>query len=267
MVLKLLVIHTLLIISFIGSRCSYSEADSPTSRTGVRGPRARLWEDHLVYFVFTKSVMKEDRVVIRRIMREIETRTCMRFVEKHQKRSKQLYIKMFKTYNCGICQPFGLMCPLTNAGTVKTTYPLIRRESKGKIEQVKLVFKMPFCGRLTKTLRGLITHELFHVLGVHHTQLRPDRDHFIAVDRSAVRVDKRVQYFPKCETCDTYSLPYECHSVMHYGYSDFARVPWWLSVFRPTMTSRHPSCHLTIDGGTVATKTDWEMVNRVQGCF
>ena len=115
----------------------------------------------MVHFVFTKSVAREDMVVIRRIMGEIETRTCIRFVERHQTKYKQLYIKMYKTYNCGVCQPLGLMCPLRNAGIVKTTYRLTNRANT---EKVKLVFKMPFCGRLTKILKGLITHELFHVL-------------------------------------------------------------------------------------------------------
>ena len=210
--------------------------------------------------------MKEDREVIRKIMREIETRTCVRFVERHQRRDKQLYIKMYKSYNCGVCQPFGLMCPLRNAGTVKTTFPLTDRAENVEFEQVRLIFKLPFCGRLTKVLKGLITHELFHVLGVYHTQLRPDRDQYIAVDRSAVRTEKMLQYFPVCTTCKTFSLPYECHSVMHYGYSDFAVAPWWLAVFRPTMVARHPLCRLSIDGGSVPTRADWEMVNRAQRC-
>ena len=36
--------------------------------------------------------------------------------------------------------------------------------------------------------------------------------------------------------------------------------------FRPTMTSKHPSCRLTSDGGVRATKTDWEIVRRKQKC-
>ena len=57
------------------------------------------------------------------------------------------------------------------------------------------------------------------------------------------------QYMPKCYECDTYNLPYECDSVMHYGWMDFAASGRLLAFFRPTMTAKHPSCHLTSDGG------------------
>ena len=36
--------------------------------------------------------------------------------------------------------------------------------------------------------------------------------------REAIRQEKLVQFFPKCESCPTYNLPYECNSIMHYGF-------------------------------------------------
>ena len=37
----------------------------------------------------------------------------------------------------------------------------------------------------SEIVAGLIQHELFHVLGLYHTQLRPDRDLHIRVHRCA----------------------------------------------------------------------------------
>ena len=38
--------------------------------------------------------------------------------------------------------------------------------------------------------------------------------------REAIRQEKLVQFFPKCESCPTYNLPYECNSIMHYGFRE-----------------------------------------------
>ena len=40
------------------------------------------------------------------------------------------------------------------------------------------------------------------------------------------------QYYPACTSCPTHSLPYECHSIMHYGTADFSRGSWLLALVR-----------------------------------
>ena len=103
------------------------------------------------------------------------------------------------------------------------------------------------------------------------------------VNMEAVKVNHRSQYGPPCHSChvrlssliisfyflhfQTFGLPYECDSVMHYGYKDFAAIGRWvekpsieyasdikwnrmdcwclsrmLAWFLPTMTSVDDSC-------------------------
>ena len=103
---------------------------------------------------------------------------------------------------------------------------------------------------------------LFHIeliLGLIHTQNRPDRDRYININVDAIDRRSMDQYMPKCYNCETYNLPYECDSLMHYGWMDFASSGRLLAFLQPTMTSRHSSCHLTSDGGNKATEADWEM--------
>ena len=68
------------------------------------------------------------------------------------------------------------------------------------------------------------------------------------VNMEAVKVNHRSQYGPPCHSChvrfssliidnlfiwnhifffQTFGLPYECDSVMHYGYKDFAAIGRW----------------------------------------
>ena len=102
------------------------------------------------------------------------------------------------------------------------------------------------------------------MLGLIHTQNRPDRDRYITINEDAIDRKSKDQYMPKCYNCQTYDLPYECDSVMHYGWMDFAAAGRLLAFFRPTMTAKHPSCHLTSDGGIKPTEADWEMARRAQ---
>jgi hypothetical protein len=62
--------------------------------------------------------------------------------------------------------------------------------------------------------RGLVLHELFHVLGIGHTHRRSDRDEYITVNYSNLE-DGWFEQYEKCPRCKFHG-PYECNSVMHY---------------------------------------------------
>jgi len=252
-----------------GYECEFTEPTILSERAGSFTADLWHWPDHIVYYRFENSVIKEDRKIIREAMEEIEEKTCMTFRETKRRQFKILRIKTLKTYNCVYCYYLGLLCPHKNGGTVRTN-PFCTGNFdcpyyQGSVE-MSLQFTLPFCGRLSTRWKGLIIHELLHVLGLIHTQARPDRNKYIKIHRDAIKKSSMDQYMPICHSCETYNLPYECDSIMHYGYMDFASIGRLFAYFKPTMTSRHPTCKLTSDGGRKATKSDWAMANRAQGC-
>ena len=85
-------------------------------------------------------------------------------------------------------------------------------------------------------------------------------------NQAAIKRRNMDQYMPICRDCQTHNLPYECDSIMHYGWMDFASIGRLLAFLQPTMTSKHSSCKLTSDGGVRATKADWAMANIAQRC-
>jgi len=247
----------------------FDDVHSNNDRSGAFASDLWYWPHHRVYFQFDGSVIKEDRRIIWKVMREIEDNTCIKFVETRRPRYKYLTISTKKPYNCASCLLFGLNCPILNSGSVTST-PFCSKHFDCPYYYnsvtMRLKFTLPFCGNLSQRMKALITHELLHVLGLIHTQNRPDRDRYININVDAIDRRSMDQYMPKCYNCETYNLPYECDSLMHYGWMDFASSGRLLAFLQPTMTSRHSSCHLTSDGGNKATEADWEMARRKQNC-
>jgi len=249
--------------------CSFSHPAHDHDRAGSFSSELWYWPDHVIYYRWDRSVSKEDREIIREVMGEIEDNTCVQFVETRRPREKLLKITTLQTYDCVICYYLGLLCPSVNGGEVRSA-PFCTKDFQcphylGSVE-MSLRFRLPFCGRLSQRWRALILHELLHVLGLIHTQNRPDRDRHIWINQNAIKDRNMDQYMPVCRDCETYDLPYECHSIMHYGWMDFASIGRLLAFLKPTMTSKHSGCRLTSDGGTNPTRADWAMANRAQRC-
>lgn len=256
--------------------CDYSrrgvlEQLLASDRSGSFDTDLFLWPDHTVSYMFEDSVIEEDRVVIEQMMERVEDNTCLTFQQTGSRKRKTLVIRTEGSYSyCLPCYWLGIMCPTRNGGTVRTD-PFCNKDFycpyvfQGTTTML-LKFNFPFCGRLSDTFEGLVLHELFHALGLVHTQARPDRNDYIKVNMESIASAHRSQYGPICHDCHTFGLPYECDSVMHYGYKDFAKIGRTLAWFAPTMTPVDISCSLTADGGRRPTRVDWEIVNRAQNC-
>lgn len=69
--------------------------------------------------------------------------------------------------------------------------------------------------------RGMITHELVHVLGSHHEHARPDRDQHIHVCPSNINPEYEDNWDMVDADDVTLLTPYDYHSIMHYGMTNF----------------------------------------------
>ena len=62
---------------------------------------------------------------------------------------------------------------------------------------------------------GIIQHEFLHAIGVLHTQARMDRDDYVQIFWDNIHPDDK-NNFEKYDS-NHFGLPYDFHSVMHYG--------------------------------------------------
>ncbi|XP_029643102.1 astacin-like metalloprotease toxin 2 [Octopus sinensis] len=70
---------------------------------------------------------------------------------------------------------------------------------------------------------GTVVHETLHNLGFYHEQSRPDRDSYIKLNMTNVQKGHEKNFLKMYPPLiDTQNLPYDYHSIMHYGPYAFA---------------------------------------------
>lgn len=65
---------------------------------------------------------------------------------------------------------------------------------------------------------GYVAHEIGHALGMWHEQARPDSDSHVRVLWQNVKSDMTSNFLKRSwQQTETYGIPYDMGSVMHYG--------------------------------------------------
>ena len=104
-----------------------------------------------------------------------------------------------------------------------------------------------------------ITHEMIHAIGHFHEHTRPDRNDHIKINISCILYRAR-ENFKIQKLAETYALPYDYYSIMHYD-------PSQASTFCKTMTSLNPSVpDDKLGSSTEMTDLDVKKISRMQKC-
>ena len=65
---------------------------------------------------------------------------------------------------------------------------------------------------------GTPIHEIGHVLGLFHEQVRPDRDSFVSVNTDNIKTNALPNYVKQtAAVVETLGVPYDYGSIMHYS--------------------------------------------------
>jgi len=198
------------------------------------------WDDvgnNIPYYF--NNVPDDDKQTVRSQMKKIEQNTCIRFREmttRSQIRSENHRLKI--QGHRGRC----------TGGAVGGRSSM----------EVPLFLYGRGCSK------GLVLHELGHVLGLMHTQKRWDRDQYLNVDLGCLRNPSLSDQYKKVpeHLSVTHGVDYKCNSIMHY--------PNWYSDHCKVLT---PKNGLYCEGGRVgnlqsgeALPEDWDLINHQHCC-
>nr|CAH8868680.1 unnamed protein product [Trichobilharzia regenti] len=176
----------------INTRRSYQ--GKRRSRRAATAYVSRTWPNGVIPYIIQANFSSETKATIMKAMRHWENYTCLSFVERQpQHRS---YI-IFTEKACGCCSYVG-------------------RRSEDEPQAISIGKN---CDK-----KGIVIHELGHVIGFWHEHTRPDRDEHVDILLDNV-VEGQDFNFKKMDPGEVNSLgePYDYSSIMHYAKGTFAK--------------------------------------------
>ncbi|KAL3118509.1 hypothetical protein niasHT_000274 [Heterodera trifolii] len=117
-------------------------------------PTEKWPTDQPIQFVVDKSLDASDKAAVRAAIREIQSKSCLRFVEAAASPASP-HLKYIKFPNPAFCG---------------TSYV-------GRVSPFNPIYLSFLCGNPM----GVAVHETLHALGLQHEHVRPDRDNFITI--------------------------------------------------------------------------------------
>ncbi|CAH8656414.1 unnamed protein product [Schistosoma rodhaini] len=155
---------------------------------------SRTWTNGVIPYIIQANFSSETKATIMKAMRHWENYTCLSFVERQP--HHRSYI-IFTEKACGCCSYVG-------------------RRSEDEPQAISIGKN---CDK-----KGIVIHELGHVIGFWHEHTRPDRDEHVDILLDNV-VEGQDFNFKKMDPGEVNSLgePYDYSSIMHYAKGTFAK--------------------------------------------
>ncbi|XP_058827960.1 astacin-like [Topomyia yanbarensis] len=155
-----------------------------------------IWPNGRVPYTIVGNFTTSERNTIRNAMNMFRRNTCVRFVTRRA--TDRLFVTIGNNFT--------------------GCYSYIGRQSTNQYNYINL--QTPQCLMAV----GTPVHEMMHALGFYHEFVRPDRDEYIYINRSALLPEYQTDEFYRNnfaklrpEDGQTYNITYNYGSVMHYS--------------------------------------------------
>uniref|UniRef100_A0A914CPA3 Zinc metalloproteinase n=1 Tax=Acrobeloides nanus TaxID=290746 RepID=A0A914CPA3_9BILA len=209
------------------------QIDEPVRKKRKVGkePLYKRWDrTRPIGYDFADNIPESTRAKIREALQLWEQNTCIRFLENGPD------VDRLEFFDGGGCSSFVGLTGGTQGISIAT----------------------PGCDHV-----GIISHEIGHSLGIFHEQARPDQQNHIMVHYNNIPISRWNNFHPvSSNQAETFDLPYDAGSVMHYGAFGFASNP-----YRPAISTLDPHLQSTIGQRVGPAFLDFESINIAYGCL
>ncbi|KAK0397605.1 hypothetical protein QR680_002189 [Steinernema hermaphroditum] len=169
-------------------------------------------------YTFDQSMTSADQETVHNAIREIQSKTCLRFAYTPTKPSTAhlYYVKAPSPTYCGLSYI-------------------------GRVEPANPIYLSFMCG----TDWGVAIHETLHAVGLNHEQLRGDRDSFLTINWENIN-PQNYDFFAIADSKQftSYGVPYDYGSIMHYNAYIASQYP-----SKPSMTPKiNPQVNMKLMG-------------------
>ncbi|XP_019621306.1 PREDICTED: zinc metalloproteinase nas-4-like isoform X1 [Branchiostoma belcheri] len=210
-------------------------------RKAIRSPHMR-WPHGIIPYTFDVTFSSYDQSIVIKAMRHWEEHTCLKFVALGSPQARHLptdnYIKFVKDRGCW-----------SKVGMFWWT-----AEQKLSLGNECLQSKYAV---------AIAVHEMGHAIGFFHEHARPDRNNYVTIQWDNIRWGRYRHFFRfGYNMIDTFDVPYDYLSIMHYADNEFS----WNAHTLRTIETRDPAYQNIIGQRISLSFLDIKMTNQMYNC-